>query len=205
MPYSLEFPTQNGGVLAPDLSPGEMLFVLGANGTGKSSLMHHFANNNLRITRRISAHRRTWMNTDTLDMTSAGKLEAQQYIQSEDQSPRSRYRDQYAAQRASMIIYELIDAANARARQIEALFDADELNADAKSSINPPPVAMINELFIQSNLPIQINISADQRLMAEKNGGPEFSATELSDGERNVLLLASSVLTAPNGSLLVID
>ena len=41
--------------------------------------------------------------------------------------------------------------------------------------------------------------------MATKNGGPEYSAAELSDGERNALLLAGNVLTAPNGSLLVID
>jgi hypothetical protein len=41
--------------------------------------------------------------------------------------------------------------------------------------------------------------------MASKDGGPEYSAAELSDGERNALLIAGNVLTAPEGSLLIID
>ena len=167
--------------------------------------MHHFSVNNAGMTRRIAAHRQTWINTDTLDMTSTGRFQVQQHIEFDDRSPRSRYHDQYAEQRTSMIIYQLIDTVNSRRQQIEALFQEDKFDADSKSSIQPSPHEMINELFIQSNLPIQISIGADQRVMAAKNGGPEFSAAELSDGERNVLLLASSVLTAPNGSLLVID
>lgn len=41
--------------------------------------------------------------------------------------------------------------------------------------------------------------------MASKDGGPGYSAAELSDGERNALLIAGNVLTAPPGILLIID
>lgn len=41
--------------------------------------------------------------------------------------------------------------------------------------------------------------------MVSKDGGPEYSAAELSDGERNALLIAGNVLTAPPGTLIIID
>ena len=44
MPFNLQFSAQNENEnVALQLEAGEILFVLGANGTGKSSLMFHFA------------------------------------------------------------------------------------------------------------------------------------------------------------------
>ena len=205
MSFNLHFSAQNANMSTLELKVGEMLFVLGANGTGKSSLMFHLAKNNVGKTRKILAHRRTWMNTDTLDMTPAGKLQTEQQIQNIDRQQQSRYRDDYAAQRASMTIYELIDAENVRAREITAFVDRGDIEAAAKAAKKEAPITIINELLAQSNIPIAISIRKNERVMATKNGGPEYSAAELSDGERNALLLAGNVLTAPNGSLLVID
>ena len=205
MTFDLRFPAQNADVPTLQLEAGEMLFVLGANGTGKSSLMFQFAQNNVGKTRRISAHRQTWMNTDALDMTPAIKLQTEQQIQNTDRKQQSRYRDDYAAQRASMTIYDLIDAENVRARGIAALVDADDMESAAKTSKEEAPITIINELLRQSNIPINISIRENERLMASKDGGPEYSAAELSDGERNALLIAGDVLTASSGTLLVID
>ena len=207
MSFNLDFPAQNADMstLGLELEAGEILFVLGANGTGKSSLMYYFAQNNVGKTRKISAHRQTWMNTDALDMTPATKLQAEQNIQSGDQQQQSRYRDDYAAQRASMTIYELIDAENVRAREITAFVDSGDMEAATEAATKEAPIIVINELLVQSNIPIVIRIRENERLMATKSGGPEYSAAELSDGERNVLLIAGNILTAPSGSLLVID
>ena len=205
MAFDLKIPTQDGQPLAVPLEDGELLFVLGANGTGKSSLVFHFAQKNAGRSRKISAHRQTWMNADALDMTPAQKLLTEQNIQSTDQQVQSRYRDDYAAQRASMTIYELIDAENVRARQIAALVDGGDLEAAAEASKQEAPITIINELLRQSNIPITISIRENERVMASKFGGPEYSAAQLSDGERNALLIAGNVLTAPPGTLLIID
>ena len=133
MSFDLHFPVQNGEMPALKLKAGEMLFVLGANGTGKSSLMFHFAKSNVDRTRKISAHRQTWMNTDTLDMTPATKLQTEQQLQKTDRRQQSRYRDDYAAQRASITIYELIDAENVRAREITAFFDRGDIEGCCRS------------------------------------------------------------------------
>ncbi len=196
---------QNAEVLELQLEAGEMLFVLGANGTGKSSLMFHIATQYGRSTRRISAHRQTWMNSDALDMTPSSKMQTEQHIQNEDRQQQSRYRDSYAAQRASMTVYELIDAENIRARRIAALVDGGDLTAAADAAKKEAPITVINELLRHSNIPITISIHENERVMASKGGGHAYSAAELSDGERNALLIAGSVLTAPPSTLLIID
>ena len=167
--------------------------------------MLRFATTNLDSSRRISAHRQTWMNSDALDMTPASKVQTEQNIRNTDHQQASRYRDDYAAQRASITIYELIDAENVRARKIAALVDAGDVESAVSAASAEAPIAVINELLLQSTIPISISIRENERLMASKNGGPEYSAAELSDGERNAVLIAGNVLTAPSDSLLIID
>ncbi len=205
MSFSLQFPAQNTEEKHIPLEAGEILFVLGANGTGKSSLMFHIAQQNRGATRRISAHRQTWMNSDALDMTPSTKMETEQSIRQGDRQQQSRYRDLFAAQRASMTIYELINAENIRARRITALVEGDDLNAAKRAAKKESPITVINELIRYSNIPITISIHENERIMASKGGGSAYSAAELSDGERNALLIAGSVLTAPSGTLLIID
>ena len=206
MSFSLNIPSSDKTIQQLQLKSGEIIFVLGANGTGKSSLMFHFNQQNPGRARKISAHRQTSMNSDSLDMTPSKKVQIEQNIQNADQNYYSRYRDIYAAQRASMTICELIDAENARARAITAECDADNMDQAAKKSAEiVAPITVINELLQQSNIPIKVTIRANEKVMASKNGGPEYSVAELSDGERNALLIAGNILTAPPGTLLIID
>ena len=205
MPFNISFPSQDNSTVNMQLNEGDLIFVLGANGTGKSSLMHLFASQNRGNVRKISAHRQTWMNSDALDMTPANKLQTEEHIKSQDSHAQSRYKDPYAAQRASMTIYELIDAENVRTRSIAAAVDANDEEALSKAKKIEAPITVINELLQQSNIPIKIAVRANERVMASKSGGAEYSAAELSDGERNALLIAGNVLTAPLGALLIID
>ena len=108
--FDLHFPSQNDNTSRIKLRPGEILFVLGANGTGKSSLIHRFKTQNLEKCRKISAHRQTWMSSDTIDMTPSAKLQAEEYIQIDDQQSHARYRDNHAASRANMTMCDLIRA-----------------------------------------------------------------------------------------------
>ncbi len=205
MSFNLSFPGQNTDISNLKLEADQMLFVLGANGTGKSSMMHRFATQNANHVRKIAAHRQTWMSTDALDMTPQNKLQTEEQIRTNDAHKRSRYTDRFAAQRASMTVYDLIDAENVRARAMQTAYDAGRMDDVEEAAKKEAPITIINELLRQSNIPITINIRANERVMASKEGGPEYSAVELSDGERNALLIAGSVLTAPPGTLLIID
>ena len=145
------------------------------------------------------------MQSEALDMTPSVKLQTEENIKHDDQNIHSRYRDEYAAQRASMTIYDLIDAENVRARAIAAAYDARDDEGLKQAGSVEAPVTVINELLRQSNVPITITIQANERVMASRASGPPYSAAQLSDGERNALLIAGNVLTAPEGTLLVID
>lgn len=120
------------------------------------------------------------MNSDALDMTPSAKLQAERNIQNTDQQIQSRYRDDHAAQRASMTIYELVDSENVRARRIAALVDDGDMEAAAEASKQAAPITVINELLRQSNIAITISIRENERVMASKYGGSEYSAAQLS-------------------------
>lgn len=56
-----------------------------------------------------------------------------------------------------------------------------------------------------SNIPIEISVHQNEQVLASRRGSPAYSVAELSDGERNALLIAANVLTVPPGTLLLID
>ena len=205
MTFPIHFACTNPALSQIRLEPGEMIFVLGANGVGKSSLMHQFTNQNRSNARKIAAHRQTWMSTDTLDMTPAKKAKTEQYIQSKENLPSLRYKDSYADQRTSITVFQLIDTENVRAREIADDVTAGRIDDAKNKAREDAPFAVINELFRLSNISIVIAIRADERNMARKDGGPEYSTAQLSDGERNALMIAGGVLTAPPETLIIID
>ena len=205
MSFNLGFPSSNEVFTALHLEPGEMMFVLGANGTGKSSLVQRFGSQNLGRMKRISAHRQTWMGFENLDMTPAKKIEYEGYIRSEDSDQESRFKDDYATHRTSLAIYGLIEAENLLARRIAEAWRAKQMDKLTEWGETEPPITGVNELLRQSNIPITISISDKGQVLAQKNGGPEYGVAELSDGERSAVLLAADVLTVPKGTLLIID
>ena len=167
--------------------------------------MFHFGSQNSEHVTRISAHRQTWLQSDALNLTPSQKIRTEQQVKASDQNTESRYRDDHAAMRASMTIYDLIDAENVRARAMAEAYDAGNMDRLSQEAMAQAPVAVINEIFQQSNIPITISIRANEGVMASRDSGPEYNAAQLSDGERNALLIAGSILTAREGSLLVID
>jgi ABC-type cobalamin/Fe3+-siderophores transport system ATPase subunit len=188
-----------------DIDVGQTLFVLGANGTGKSSLLQRFAAAGGGNVRRISASRQTWFQSSALEFTPAQKQSYEQQVRSWDTQTNSRWMEQNAQMRSGLTLYDLIDAENVDARAIaSAMRSGDETRARELAG-KAAPVEKINELLALSNISIEISVQGGDRLTATKNGGQPYGAAELSDGERNALLIAADVLTSKSGTLLIID
>ncbi|NEJ83120.1 AAA family ATPase, partial [Rhizobium leguminosarum] len=204
MSFDLTVPLSSGDLnFRVDL--GQVVFVLGANGTGKSSLLQRFYAAHRGRARRISAHRQTWFQSNAITMSAQQKKNTESSIFNEDANPSSRWMDNYSAKRASVAIYDLLDAENVRARAIADAVDADNIELARQRSKRDAPIKVINELLKLSNIPIEISVRESEAVMASRNGGPEYSISELSDGERNALLIAANVLTAKPETILFID
>jgi ABC-type Mn2+/Zn2+ transport system ATPase subunit len=159
MSFDFNIPRSTGELLNLSINVGENLFIMGANGTGKSSLMQHlytllYSSN----VRRISAHRQTWFSSNTMDLSPQQKKNHENNIRNTDTQEYSRWKDDYASQRASIAIYDLIDAENVRARSITRAVDSQNIEYAKTLSKEDAPIKIINELLRLSNIPIEIYI-----------------------------------------------
>ena len=203
--FQFKIPSALGEPIVLCLSVGDVLYVLGANGTGKSSLISRLYAQSQANAKRISAHRQTWFESNALDMTPRNRQDFDANARSQDAQPYSRYREWNPAGRANMAIFDLIDADTMQERKIAGLVRAGSIGVAQREAESPSPIQMINELMRLSNLPIEIRVEEGQKIVARKNAGTGYSVAELSDGERNAFLIAAEVLTAKPGTLILID
>lgn len=205
MPFNLCVPKAGGESIDFILETGQILYVLGANGTGKSSLLQRHYSEHRANGRRISAHRQTWFASGAMMLSAHDKKNTENNILNADAQPQSRWMDNYSAARASVAIYDLVDAQNVRARAITDAVDDRDTELALELAKADAPVKVINELLALSNIPVVISIHESEQVMASRQGGPKYAVSELSDGERNALLIAANVLTCKPGTILFID
>ncbi|MDF5720064.1 MAG: AAA family ATPase [Rhizonema sp. PD37] len=205
MSFDLTIPQAVGKQINLTINIGENLFLLGANGTGKSSLMQLIYNRYHQSTLRISAHRQNWFSFNGLTLSSLQKQQVESSIRDGDINLESRWRDNFPEHRPNIAIYDLIEAENTRARSIASAVDASNIELAQTYAKKDAPIKIINELLRLSNIPINIDIDQSNNIIASRNGSAPYSIAELSDGERNALLIAANVLNAKSGTLILID
>jgi hypothetical protein len=102
--FSLTVPLSNGSFLECPIDIGGTLFVLGANGTGKSNLMHRFYDANINNVCWLSAHRQTWFISGGITVSPEEKRQRQTQIQNLDRQREARWSDQLSNVRPSCIV-----------------------------------------------------------------------------------------------------
>jgi ABC-type cobalamin/Fe3+-siderophores transport system ATPase subunit len=206
MSCSLSIPTHKPNEpLNLTVNVGEMLFILGANGTGKSSLMQAFASASREKARRITAHRQTWFRSGSPEFTGRQRADYERQQTSFDAQERARWMDDLAEQRAQMAIYDLVNSENVRARNIALAFDSDEVAKLEELRRKDGAFKVLNRLLRLANLDISVFVEHNDEIMATRNGSTPYSIAKLSDGERNAILIAANVLTVSPGTLVLID
>ena len=206
-------PTTGGQDATVTLSTGEPLFIVGPNGSGKSALLQHFISSHQDAGfERIAAYRQTSLDSGSLDLTPARRRDLDATIANYSRQPESLWRDgsHYYGRGIdhSKILFDLVAKETQRALTITRRLDEGKLKRARKLSRKSKSViGELNELLRLGTLEVVISISEDQtEILASKEDIIEpYSISQMSDGERNAVLMAAQVLTADARTILLID
>ncbi len=208
MTISWNIPRISGQPLLITLEPERRIFIVGVNGSGKSALLQNLISSHRseRI-ERISAHRQTWFPTGSVNLTPEGRRQFEQNNSQLEIRNEALWRDFNSQQRQSAVLFDLVAKENERARLITRHVDAqNEKQARRISAESTSPFDQINELLTLGTLSVQLEHSKGEKILASHhNSGNSFSIEQMSDGERNAVLIAAHVLTVEPETILLID
>ena len=202
-------PRTSGEQLSIPLNFGEQIFVVGANGSGKSALLQNLVS--LKVNRPrikwIAAHRQTWFDSGNITLTPHNRKEVDRSFQQYDVQPDARWKDYNPGQKQAVALFDLVANENDRARSIA--HHVDNLNpkeALRVSSASAAPFAQVNELLALGTLTVSLENSKGEEILAQHgNGGGKFSIEKMSDGERSAVIMVAYVLTAEPATVFLID
>ena len=180
------------------LKNGDQLFIVGPNGSGKSALMQQFSQNH--GGKWITAHRQTWISSARHDLTPEGRQ------RSGMNRAISRTADNNSGVDWSHILYDLEAQENAIEKSIaQHVRDGKISEAEKIAAESPLPFNQMNELLELGGLKVTLEKATDHSILARHPQGESFSVVEMSDGERNAMILAGHVITAQPGTVFLID
>ncbi len=204
----LAIPTASGEPLAIPVELGEQLYVVGANGAGKSALFQHWVRSvGSPPINRIAAHRQTWLPSGNLAFTAQSRKQFEQNMVQWDRREDARWMEHSPSERQSAVLFDLVAKDNTRYRNIGQYIDngnPDEATRFASQSESP--FKQLNDLLSLGTLTVSLENSNDEEILAQhENSGHKFSIAQMSDGERAAAIMAANVLVADSGTTFLID
>ena len=204
----LTIPNISGEPLTIPVEMGEQLYVVGANGTGKSALIQHWVSSmGVSTLKRIAAHRQTWLPSGNLNFTAQSRKQFEQNRVQWDRQEDARWKEQGPAERQSAALFDLVAKDNTRYRVIGQYIDdknPKEATTFAAKSISL--FKQLNDLLNLGTLKISLKNSNDEEILAQrKDKDKSYSMAQMSDGERAAAIMAANVLVADPGTAFLID
>ena len=204
----LTIPTTSGDPKAIPIEVGEQLYVVGANGTGKSALFQQWVTSVHGPTiKRIAAHRQTWFESGNLNFTARNRRDFEENSMNWDRQSDARWMDHSPAEKQAAVLFDLVAKDNARYRTIGQHVDDNKLcQASAFASEAASLFKQLNDLLNRGTLTVALSTSDDEEILARhRNSDISFSIAQMSDGERAAVMMAANVLTVESGTVLLID
>ena len=190
------------------LNDGDRLFIVGANGSGKSALIQHLVSSapNEKI-KRISAHRQTWLTSGDIALTAKRRKELDPEFTQREVRPNARWMDTYAEEKQSAVLFDLVAQENDRNQDIARRVDDQNPDEATKISLErKAPFDQLNSLLALGTLSVSLSHSKAGEILAQRRDtNTSFSIAQMSDGERNAAIIAATVLTVEPGTVLLID
>lgn len=205
-----KIPRIAGDELQIQLETGKKLFVVGANGSGKSALLQFLvtsAPNEAKI-ERVAAHRQTWLDSGAIRLTAQDRKSFEENKNHWDRHSNARWKEDDGQNRQSAILFDLVARDNSIARSItQSVRDGKTKKAKKMASDSPSPFDELNRLLELGLLPVWLENIKGEEIIAHNrlSGGAGYSIAQMSDGERNAAMLGAKVLTIDPGTILLID
>ena len=187
---------------------GEQLYVVGANGTGKSALFQHWVSSmGVSAVKRIAAHRQTWLPSGNLDFTAQSRKDFEQNRMYWDSQDDARWKEESPAERQSAVLFDLVAKDNTRYRTIgQYIDDKNPKEATVFATKSMSLFRQLNDLLGLGTLKISLKNSNDEEILAQhKDNDLSYSMAQMSDGERAAAIMAANVLVADPGTTFLID
>ena len=186
---------------------GDQLFIVGANGSGKSSLMQRLTvDAGDKKIKRITAHRQTWFNSGNINFTPANRQEYNRNTLGYNTHKDARWKDLRPGDDLSALLFDLVAKDNAINESIaQHIRNKDADQAFEESDKSPSPFNQINEMLARGKLTVALHKTTDQNLLARHPQGDSFGIEKMSDGERSAMIIAAHVITAESGTVFLID
>ena len=203
----LEIPRVPNDPISLILKNGDQLFIVGANGSGKSALMQRFASKNQNSKfKLITAHRQTWLSTERNNLTPDRRQVSENKRLSYTSQPEVRWTDSHSSGDWSTILFDLDAKENAIDKSIaQHVRNKDTSTAEKIAGESALPFDQMNELLDLGRLMVTLEKAEDRRILAKRPQGQPFSVVQMSDGERNAMIIAGHVITAEAGTVFLID
>ena len=216
-----EIPQTSKEAMQFDLVSGETLYITGANGSGKSALLLELlSQSGGSDTRWLSARRQVHLSALA---GSSGIMNYVHFDYRRDSNDRQnifenklrrefmtdgRWQEQEAEDRLTKPLFELVTRENERARTIANRFDSAEHESENENEAPTPqssPIRSVNDVLSKAGLKISLKIGADGKLLSVNREGVSYDLAQASDGERGAVIAAATVVTAPEGAVILID
>ncbi len=193
------------GAVSIDVRAGEPVFVLGANGVGKSALINSLMRTLGNQLVYLPGSRPVHFENESLSLTPATRRQSATAWHTWDRDLKTRWQPLGGNFRNERAIHDLQTAEIDFKTRL-----ADQVKAEGKNSAavailqsNNSPLDRVNQLLKQGNLPIKIVLSEGE--LWAKQGEAKYSIAKLSDGERVALIFIAEVQSANDGSIFLVD
>ena len=202
-----EIPRISDAPIQLTVNNGDQLFIVGANGSGKSSLMQRLTvDAGDKKIKRITAHRQTWFDSGNIDFTPAARQEYDRETPRYNTRREARWRDLRAIKNLNAVLFDLVAKENTINESIvHHVRNEDASQAYELSTKLPSLIYQINELLNHGGLTVTLEKNSNQNLLARHPQEEPFSIAEMSDGERSAVIIAAHVITAESGTVFLID
>lgn len=207
MTFNISIPTKNDTITI-NISPGDSVIFVGANGTGKTRLATLIENSQELKAHRISAHRALSLNPEVAKISEhKALLGLRTGYDNEESALFFRENNRWGKKGAVALLNDfdyLIQALFAE-QSNKSLETHTRVRAGDKSDAEPTKFEILT-LIWQKLLPHRkLHISGDDILASVTGSDSQYSASEMSDGERAVFYMLGQALVAAPDSLLIFD